>query len=405
MQQADIWIVTNPNANGRLKDDFANVDINNVELPSETKQVLNKAYQGKTSTYNNYDMIYGTNMIHIATPIRNSGGNVIGAVLVNCAVEVQDRTISQAKKYLQLSLIVALAISIILAFVFAMEISRPVAKMKRAALSLAQGNYIINKIRRKDEIGQLAVSLNQLSEQLKENEEMREQEEQRRCEFFSNISHELRTPITVVKGYVEALNDGYVTDLNKQKDYHLRILNECSGMERLVSDLLALSKMQNPEFSLNNEVINVIAVLQDAFRSERLLIRQNHMIDTVEFENECAFIFGDYDRIRQLFLVIINNAIHYCPTGTYIRGKVIVEQDSVSITIEDNGPGIDEEDQAHIFEQFYRGKTGADKDGSGLGLVVAMSITKRHNGTIYVKNVVPHGTCFVMEFPKVEAPE
>lgn len=140
-----------------------------------------------------------------------------------------------------------------------------------------------------------------LSDKLVEAEEFREDLEQSRRDFFSNVSHELRTPIAVMKGYADTLVAGYVTDETKQKEYLQRIQSECNGMEHLVSDLLILSRMQNPDYELNVEVLNVIAVAQDAMRGMRILMQEKKLTGSVTYDDECSLMKGDYDRVRQLF--------------------------------------------------------------------------------------------------------
>ena len=405
MQSADIWIVTHPDSEYSMPSEFANVDIESVNVPDETEEILEEAYQGEIGVYSNFDDIYEKTILHLAAPVKNSSGHVMGAVLIHATVEIQEHYVSQYQKYIGLSILVGLLVAFFLAIFFSRQISGPIREMRRIALSMAEGNYDIKtSIHRSDEIGQLAGSLDILADRLEEAEELRENIEQNRRDFFSNVSHELRTPITVMKGYAEMLADGYVKDEEKRQEYYDRMRMECSGMERLVSDLLILSKMQNPYFELDMEVLNVIAVAQDTLRSLRVLMKEKEITAELSYQDECSLIQGDYDRIRQLFLIILQNAIKYSESNTRILIDIEKTDAKICVSIADEGVGIAKEDLDNIFEKFYRGKNHSQKDGSGLGLVVAKHIMERHNGLIKVESTLGKGTTFMMEFPvkKVE---
>lgn len=268
---------------------------------------------------------------------------------------------------------------------------------------MAAGEYAQSThIRRRDELGRLADSMDILSQKLVEAEDFRNHLEQSRRDFFSNVSHELRTPITVVKGYAETLVDGYVEDEEKQKDYFDRIIKECAGMERLVSDLLILSKMENPDFQLDCELLNVIAVMQDAMRSMRVLMGEKGIAGELEYEDECSLIHGDYDRIRQLFLILLQNAVKYADEDTKIQVNIRKKEQKILVSVEDTGIAVPKEEWENIFEKFYRGSDHGNKDGSGLGLMVAKQITQRHSGKIWVSSDEKSTTCFYVELPEAE---
>jgi signal transduction histidine kinase len=279
--------------------------------------------------------------------------------------------------------------------------TKPIIRIKESALILAAGQYGYKTgIRRKDEIGSLAESMDVLSDRLVEAKKMREGMEQTRQDFFSNVSHELRTPIAVIKGYADTLADGYVKEPEKQKEYISRIQRECESVEKLVSDLLILSRMQNPEYELNTEVLNVIAVAQDAMRSLRILMNERNMTGTVNYEDARSLIEGDYDRIRQLFVILLQNAVKYGKEGTAIDVFIEKKDGWIRTVVRDFGSVIPKEEWERIFEKFYRASNHGKKDGSGLGLVVAKHIVERHGGKISVTSSEQDGTCFLVEFPE-----
>lgn len=405
MLATDVWILTSDDPEHSMSSDFANVEKDQLDLPEETEKIIKKAYMGKTESYTQFDEIYEKNIIHLAMPIKSSSGHVMGVVLLNAMLDNQDQYLYQSQRIMFISVLAGLFFSFLLSLFFSGQISRPVAKMKGHALSLAEGNYETQlNSKRRDEIGQLAGSLDVLARRLTEARERQENEEQNRRDFFSNVSHELRTPITVIKGYSETLADGMIS-ADKADEYYDRILHECVGMERLVTDLLILSKMQNPEFQLNMEVINVIAVAQDVLRGLRVITEEKKLDVNLSYNDECSLIEGDYDRIRQLFLIILQNAVKYSFENGKISVCIVKEEELITVSISDTGVGIPSDDLEHIFEKFYRSKNHKEKDGSGLGLVVAKNIIERHHGKIYAKSEKEAGSTFVMEFTAVDEPE
>lgn len=401
MQNIDIWILSNPKEENAMDSDFTNADISVVAFPQATNEILNSAFEGKKKNYSAYDEIYQNTMLHLAVPIRDKSGVVIGAVLVSGPMKIQESTIVQYEKYLIFSLVVGLFVAILLALYFSRQLVQPIIKIKEAALVMAAGKYDYKtNVQRKDELGSLADSMNVLSERLVEAEELREGLEQSRRDFFSKVSHELRTPITVVKGYADTLADGMIEDSQKEEAYIERIQRECESMERLVSDLLILSRMQNPDYELNMEVLNIIAVAQDAMRSIRILMEEKKLKGMVTFDDMECMVEGDYDRIRQLFTILLQNAVKYSYEGTEISVHVWKKERYVIADVKDYGSVIPKEEWENIFEKFYRASNHGAKEGSGLGLMVAKNIVERHGGKISVTSSEEEGSCFRVEFPE-----
>ena len=381
MQNVDIWIVADESSKHKLSDTYTNVQMDGLDIPKETEGIIQAAFQGKKKSYSDYDEIYQTVMLHLAVPVRDKSGDVSGAVVVSGPMEMQENTVIQYEKYMLICVMVGAFLALLLSFFFSRQLVRPIIRIKEAALVLAAGNYAHKTgIRRKDEF--------------------REDLEQSRRDFFSNVSHELRTPIAVMKGYADTLVAGYVTDETKQKEYLQRIQSECNGMEHLVSDLLILSRMQNPDYELNVEVLNVIAVAQDAMRGMRILMQEKNLTGNVTYDDECSLMKGDYDRVRQLFTVLLQNAVKYSDEGTEITMHVAKEEGLIVTTVRDFGIVIPESEWENVFEKFYRASSHGEKEGSGLGLVVAKNIVSRHGGHIFVRSDEKNGTIFTIEFPE-----
>lgn len=210
LETNDIWIMQNP---GRPMDSrYANIEVTEEEA-KEIEPVLEEVFEGKIGDMALYSNTYEANYVFVGAPIVDIDGNVVGAVLVNSVAESQREVIRQSVTLILASMIMALAISFVIALWLARKISNPISRMRHTALELARENYDAHTgLNRLDEIGELAGAIDVLADRLKEAECARNNMEQMRQDFFANVSHELRTPITVIRAYTESLVDGVVTD-------------------------------------------------------------------------------------------------------------------------------------------------------------------------------------------------
>lgn len=399
-ENTDLWVLPNPEAAEPLTQGFINVNLDSMTLSEDMQTVIAKACSGKTTCISSYDDLYQKTILRVGTPIHNAGGTVVGVVLLNTYVENQQKVNDSSMHLILSSSLVSLLVSFIIAIVFARNLARPISQMRIAAAQYATGNYdYTTAISRRDEIGELAATLDILSNKLTQSEIERKNLEQMRMDFFANVSHELRTPITVLRGYTETLYDGMVSDPQKAQQYYERMLRECSSMERLVGDLLTLSKMQNPHFAMEMEPVNLVQVFVDIIRSATVIASQKQITFDFHKEQDCIMMPGDYDRLRQMFLVIIDNAIKFSPENSTIYLSIREEEDLIFVSIRDEGIGISEEDLPNIFEKFYKSKLKQNATGSGLGLMIANQIATRHKGTIQVFSAIQHGTEFQFTFP------
>ncbi|MDE7300426.1 MAG: cell wall metabolism sensor histidine kinase WalK [Lachnospiraceae bacterium] len=395
----EIWSLANPYAEKPMNRAMTTMDFSDVTQKNYT-DLIYSAFLGKERFLTSYSEIHGCTMMSAGVPIRDKSGEVCGALLINSSLEMQDMVIQQSKYMILFSILAALGVSFFIAFLFARQLSRPVLEIRDTALLLAEGDYAEKTgISRKDEIGELARTMDFLADKLSENEEIRRNLEQMRMDFFANVSHELRTPITVIRAYTETLVDGVVTEEEKVRQYYDRMLSECKSMERLVGDLLLLAKMQNPDFEVDKEPVNLVQIFDEIIRSAGAIGAQKKIHISVEREKDLYMIQGDYDRLRQMFLVIFDNAVKFSPEGgnVYVTLKECGE-DRVRVSIRDEGIGISKEELPSIFEKFYKSKLRQNAKGSGLGLAIARQIALKHGGDIEVESEPGVGTEFGFTF-------
>ncbi len=399
--EPDIWTISNPKASNPMDKAFENNDLTEVQLPEDCIEVINHAFKNESLYRTGYYEEFGGMSAIFGVPV-SINGEAVGVVMLTSKVEVQEQIVNSSMYLIIISALVALFISFIIAILFASGLSRPISRMRVIAMELADGKYESKTdIDRKDELGDLARTIDILADELKENEIERDNREQVRIDFFANVSHELRTPITVMRAYIESLVDGVVTDEEKINQYYSRMFSECKGMERLVGDLLLLSKMQNPDFVVEKEPINIAQIFDDLIRSVHAIsVEKNISVEIVK-DQSTYMMMGDYDRLRQMFLIILDNSIKFTGVNSTIHIN-LSKKDRLKVSIKDEGIGIAEEDLPSIFDKFYKSKLKQNEQGSGLGLAIAKQIAQKHGGSIEVNSTVGVGTEFVFYFQCLE---
>ncbi len=395
----DTMVVSNSNAHVPLSENFTGQFVSSEMDDDTVREMTKKVIETKeVVSGTGFSSGHDCKTIMVGAPVIAYGGECAGVLFVFMEVDAERAVVASTTRIIVFSSLVALLISFGFAIPFARALTVPISSMRKTALTLAAGNYTAKtNIKRKDEIGELATTMDFLADKLAENERDRKNAEQMRLDFFANVSHELRTPITVVKAYTETLADGVVTDPEKIKQYYQRMNSECVAMERLVGDLLTLSKMQNPEFEIEKEPVNVKQIFTDLVRTAGTMAEEKHLKIDVDLCEEPCIMLGDYGRLRQMFLVIIDNAIKFSRENGTIYIKLTIS-DKIVASIRDEGVGIGEEELPYIFDKFYKSKLRQNAKGSGLGLAIAKNICLKHNGTIDVISKKGEGTTFKFTF-------
>ncbi len=401
LEGTEIWSISNPNAAEPLSSSMAtNLDADTLD--QEYVEVAELAFCNQVEIRTQFSSYHECDIVTVGVPVQGINGEVAGAIILNSPVETQKEVVDSSWYMILMSGMVALMISFVIAIPFARSLAQPITSMRSTAMELAAGNYEAETgIVRYDEIGELATTIDFLADKLAENEIERKNMEQMRLDFFANVSHELRTPITVVRGYTESLVDGVVSDEGRRQQYYNRMLSECQSMERLVGDLLLLSKMQNPDFLVEKEPVTLQQVFHDIKRTAWAIADERNIEIVVQQPETPCIMMADYVRLRQMFVVIVDNAIKFSRDNSSIY--ITVESDeNIRVSIRDEGVGISEEELPYIFEKFYKSKLRQNAKGSGLGLAIARQICLKHDGIIQVDSAVGAGTTFTFTFPKME---
>jgi histidine kinase len=296
-------------------------------------------------------------------------------------------------------------ISAIITYILSRNIVKPLTQLKNTALQIRKGNYDFKiNTNAKDEIGDLSRTFEETRKQLKETEKIKKKYEDNRNELISNISHDLKTPITTIKGYIEGIMDGIPTSKEKKDKYFKTIYQNTVNMESLINELFLLSELELRELPLNFVTVNIKAYLNDCFEELKFYLEEKGI--KLEFNasyDESEMVYADREKIKRVILNIINNAVnHKAGIDSVIIIKLTEKKEEAQIEIRDNGRGISEKSLNNIFERFYKADKARSNhsNGTGLGLYIAKKIVMNHEGRIWAKSQEGKGTSIFFTLKK-----
>jgi two-component system, OmpR family, phosphate regulon sensor histidine kinase PhoR len=226
--------------------------------------------------------------------------------------------------------------------------------------------------------------------------------EQMRKDFVANVSHELKTPVTSIKGFSETLMDGAMNNRDTLEAFLSIINKESNRMQSLIQDLLDFSKIEQQEFKLNIQDFDLYELIKEVIMMLNKKAKSKDVRLEHEFNREELYIQGDHDRLKQVFINIITNAILYTPPNGYVKVSLYDYEKTVKVHIKDTGVGIKQEEIPRIFERFYRVDRARSRDsgGTGLGLAIVKHLVEAHHGNISVKSAPGEGSEFIIELHK-----
>ena len=369
--------------------------LQNPLLPGYLEQSIALGFMGKTP----FLQARIGDDLHLTTcmPVMNAQSRVLGVVLLESTLREQGYAQVPSATILLMSFVISFLLAVLLALFFSRMFTRPISALQKVAKALAGGDYQARtQVTQRDEIGSLARSMDILAQRLEEARARDEQLHARQKEFFSNISHELRTPVTVIRGSLEALHDGVIRGEDNVRACYTQMLSECRWLQRLIRDLLELSRLQNLDFSLNLSTVSLSELLGDVAMSASALCEQKGIALVCEEPAVSPTIEGDYSRLRQMLMAVVDNSVKFTPPGRHIR--LYLQAAPCAIIIADEGAGIPATEIEHIFDRFHH-IHDVSRESTGLGLAIVKEIANRHHIAIDVSSREGVGTVFTFTFP------
>ncbi len=333
----------------------------------------------------------GENVMAMTTLLTNEAGKTIGGLRYVVSLELVDRQIWMTLLVVMVISVVVIAVVLISNMIFIKSVLRPIKSVGQTARRIALGDYEVSlRKTHDDEIGDLCDTINYMAGEIADTERLKN-------EFISSVSHELRTPLTAIKGWSETLQ--MATDDPELMAQGLEVITgEAERLSGIVEELLDFSRMQNGHMVVKFERMDVVAELEEVivFFRDRAA-RDQVRIVYVQNELPLPPVLGDRDRLRQVFINVIDNAIKYSSENAMVRIEAADMGGSVQVVISDNGIGISPEDLAKVKTKFYRANN--NRPGSGIGLALAEEIVARHDGRLDIDSELGMGTTVTITLP------
>ncbi|MCL2014933.1 MAG: HAMP domain-containing histidine kinase [Defluviitaleaceae bacterium] len=357
------------------------------------------------------DGIYLEPLLTVGRPIW-AGDTVVAAVLVSTSMHELETTISEMHRLTLLCLLGSAVVATVLIYFWSLSLSRPLSQINDAARIIASGNLekrisiktikTIKPTKPAKEVVQLAKSFNSMAESLQE-------QKQTQRTFIANLSHDIRSPLTSVRGFLQAISDGTIPP-ERQNYYISLVLDESDRIIKLANSLLELNFVQ--ESTLKLSTFNVVALIRKIVLAFEPQATIKNLQIKCNFAHETDIIEADYDKIHRVIYNLVDNSAKFVPHG----GEIIIEtsiktnsknpngknaEQLLQVSIQDNGRGISLADQSKIFERFFKGDQSRNehKAGNGLGLPIVKEIITAHGGQIFVDSAEQNGCLITFSIP------
>lgn len=337
------------------------------------------------------DPVTNERILAVSSPMIYSNGEVVGVLRYVTSVRKVDSQIAQVALVCCGVLLVVLAVVLVSSNYYLRSIMQPVAEITDKAKLIAGGGYGVQiKTLYRDEIGELADTINEMSSKIAQNEKMQ-------AEFISQLSHELRTPLTVINGWSETLLADENMDLETRQGMKI-ISSEAKRLTEMVMDLLDFTRMQDGRMTLAVEMTDIRTEYEDTvFMYSSRLAQDGITLELMDNDEDIPEIPCDPQRLRQVFLNILDNAAKHGGSGKRIETEMTFENEQVVVRIRDFGSGIPEDEIPLVKKKFYKGSSSVR--GTGIGLAVCDEIVEMHGGTLTLENAEGGGTLVTVKLP------
>jgi signal transduction histidine kinase len=388
---SEIWVADNK---GQFVACSSDRKIGSTDLPVTVSGISKSLspYTSFSSTGKFYGLFDHTTL-SIGIPIVD-GNNYIGYVLLHSSLEDLSTIENSILRVVMLAMLVILLVLLLFLYHFSNKIINPIEKLNKYALEYSNGNFDKKiDITMNNEIGQLADSLNIMADEVQKMEEYRKN-------FISNVSHDFRSPLTSINGYLTAIQDGTIPP-EKQSHYIDVVLNGTKRLTKLTQGLIELNDFNSKVLILKKKRFDINDVIKKAADTFEGTASKKNVRIKLDLTDKSTFVYADKDKISQVVNNLIDNAIKFSRPNTTMFVTTSLENNKVRVSVKDNGVGISKEHQKHIWERFYKADSsrGRDKVGSGLGLSIVKEILKAHGEDINLISEDGDGAEFIFHLP------
>lgn len=391
---ADIWLVDKYGFIYAVSDESFDALRGKQVLSKGLEELrLGKAYERKGTIS---DVLTVPSHIY-GVPVFDKTAGFCGAIIMTTPISEIREPLRNVYRIIWISAIVAIIISSFIIYYFSQRIIiKPLAVINGVAKKISKGE-VENRVQinSNDEIGELADSFNYMADSL-------EKVDRARRDFISNVSHEIRSPITSIKGFIGGILDGVIP--KDKENYYLSIAyEEIQRLTRLVNDLLDLSAIEAGQFRLRVDELDINEIIRLTVIKLETRIKEKKLNVDVCFNQEHQYVMGDRDRLIQVMTNLMDNALKYVNEGGIININTRARGEKVLVSVFNNGPAIAKEDLPQIWNRFYKAdKSRTSKISTGLGLPIVRNILTQHGEDIWVENKEGEGVTFTFTLKRVK---
>lgn len=358
---------------------------------SSDEEDIIEALHGRDTVIITRDNINNERIMAISTPLYHLD-NISGVLRYIISLEDIDDMVGKISSTAFIIGVGVIIVVFLLSSFLANDIAQPIKELTSIAEVMAEGNFSRRAVKRNDdEIGRLSDTLNHMADDIQRSNSVKN-------EFISSVSHELRTPLTAIQGWSEIILAGEVESSEEEKEGLKIIASEAKRLSGLVEQLLDFSKFESGKITLDIEEIDISELIRDIFSYFKKRFDKSGIIANLKLDAENIVIMGDVNRLKQVFINIIDNSIKFTSKNGEITIKAKANEGLVLIEIQDNGIGIAREEIGKVTEKFHKGKSkGA---GSGIGLAICKEIIDLHRGELHISSIEAEGTKVTVILPQ-----
>ncbi|KRF64421.1 histidine kinase [Bacillus sp. Soil768D1] len=387
---SEVFVVNNPRELSACLPFEINYD---TLISAEERQML---LDGKVVEKEGYEKRFEKNIVAAIIPLIDED-RLEGIIYTYIPVDsITDLLKEFAAKWMA-AVLLFLIFSILLTTKWLKKLVRPIKEIETAAHRVSEGDYDIQiQVKSHDEIGNLAHAFNEMAKSI-------HLEEERKKEFLENVAHELRTPLSYVKGYTQAILDGVVKNEEEEQKYLQLISREALRLQRLVGDLMDLSKLDSDQFTLNKTPIAYAQFIEDVLAKYEPILKEKQLGLQLELDPD-PIILGDEGRIEQILHNVFDNAVKYTNPDGFIKITLRQHKGDCELIVTDTGNGIPAADLPYVMNRFYRVNKARSRfdGGSGLGLSIVKKLVELQNGKIEIESREHTGTKVSIVLPTIK---
>lgn len=363
--------------------------------------VVKELQNGERITRNdNFEGFFENNHIIYILPISSKGGDVLGSVMTCTLTSTKDALLDAMIKTIIMSTLWLMLAALIAVYLISEKLVSPLRAMSKAAKAFAAGHFDVRvPVNGNDEVAELSEAFNNMASSLEHSEEMRRL-------FLANVSHDLRTPMTTISGFIDGILDGAIPP--EKHNYYLEVIaGEVRRLSRLVSSLLDITRIQAGERKFNMTTFDICEQAREIIIASEQRLESKKLDVVFDADADNMFVSADRDAIHQILYNICDNAIKFARDGGRYEIGIHEKSGKILVSVYNDGDGIMTEDLPFVFDRFYKSdrSRGLDKTGVGLGLYIARTIIEAHQERIWVESEYGKWCRFTFTLTKTNPPK